>query len=559
MRLFLILACLALLGCGGGGGSSSPTTSPSGGGSGNSATPPVINFTLNKSTVFEEGFIIIDAEDSTSGSSGTSIETIDVRQTSGREALRLSDLNSRHWLLLAPRLDFDGRETLSFEITATDYDGKVARESFNIAVIGRRGPGRPVGDYNPPLNLMLGSGNARSNIIPHETVVAKQETGENFEAERETLIFPGWIYPETDLSQEYIIQSDEVFTSVDQVQVGDLGLFSVFAPTLTILNQVDNRFDWLVLDDQNITGPGTEDDRKYRLQDSVDIDSPCYIAPIVSLPQDYIIVGQRDEGFSVISLDEERNEAGFTRSFDSNIEFTFGQDFSLCHILQTSLPDRPHPNGVGVISQTGMIAVDYKSNNLVLISGANTLDDYHLIDVVPLDTGTDDVLKVVGVTSDGSPSTVPRWMAVLLTNGEHEGIHRLILITQDRYDGNKLMQTRYELGDGVPIELLVGSFGGVGLTASNGGADDLVVIRSTSETSLFFNNIGSSVETTTDLPIFDTPLEFEIGTGAASAVSIDNRDFKNDFEEILVSFSDTGEIRAFLADENVRTNPDPYE
>jgi len=556
MRILFILICLLFVGCGGGGSSSNPGTTPPppSGGSGNPKTPPTITYKLNSSVVFEEGYIIIDAEDSTGGSS--SIDTIDVIQRTGAESKRLSNLNRLHWLFLAPNYNVDGEQNISFEITATNYDGLTTTKTFDVTVIGRSGPGTIVGEYNPPLELLVGTGRSTSTRMSHETVIAKRQASESFNADKEELIFPGWIYPETEFNQEHIIRSEELFNDVSFIERGNLGLFSVFANSLSILNQVDNRLDWLVLDDQNITDDG-QDLRKYRLMDSIDIQSPCFVAPIVSLPQDYVLIGQKNLGFSAVNLNEVSNAEGLTREFDSEIDYSFGEGHSFCHFLQTRLADHIAPwNVEGRVALPSLIAVDYDSNDLVLVADRDALGEYEIIDKLPLDTGTDKTLKIVRVYSRGSPSRWPRWMVILLADDTHDGDHRLMLVTQD-FPSGEILQTRIELGDGIPSDLLIGNYGGK--RAGDQFAEDLVVIRSSSPTALYFDDIGTNTVTTADNPIYAEAVEFEIGEGAGTAVSVEHRAILTALEQILVSYPETGELRLFTVDPENDPEIDPYQ
>lgn len=557
LLLAVCIISLGLTSCGGGGSSSTPTavvpTPPPSGGTGNNQTPPTINFKLNSPVVFEEGFIKIDAEESSGGSA--SIDTIDVIQTFGVEAKRLSNLNSLHWLFLAPSFENDGEQVISFEITATNYDGLTAKKSFDVTVVGRSGPGTIVGQYDPPLDLLIGTGSSTTTRMSHETVIAKRPAVESFDAGKEELVFPGWIYPETDFSQEHIIQSEEVFNDVSSIERGNLGLFSVFADSLSVMNQVDNRLDWLVLDDQNVTEAG-EDIRQYRLMDSIDIQSPCFVAPIISSPQDYVLIGQKNLGFSAVNLNEVSDADGYTREIDSEIDYTFGEGHSFCHFLQTDLADNIAPWNVdGRVALPSLIAVDYETNDLALIADRDALGTYEIIDTVPLDTGTDKTLKVVRTYSRGSPSQVPRHLIILLADETHVGDHRIMLVTQDSSSG-EISQTRIELGDGVPADLLIGNYGGT--RAGDQYAEDLVVIRSTSSTALYFDDIGTNTVTTADSPIFAEAVEFEIGEGAGSAVSVEHRARISALEQVLVSFPETGELRLFTVDPENDPEIDPY-
>lgn len=552
LKSTFLLAYSILIGCGGGSGSaptssssssSPPTPQPSPPASGSSDDSPVIEYKLNKPRVYEEGFIIIDASESKSGSA--SFETIDIVQTSGLAAKRLDNLNSQHWLFLAPDLDIDGEEVLSFEINAKNYDGLTATESFDLTVTGRSGAGTLVGEYDPPLDLLIGTGPSTTTRVSHETVIAKRRPQENFNSDKSELIFPGGDDLTKDYSKENIIKSEELLEDVSSIERGNMGLLGVFASSLSIMNQVNNSVDWLILDDQNITDEG-EDDRQYRKIDEIEIEAPCFLAPMVSLPQDYVLIGQTNRGFSRVNLNELSNAEGLTRGFDAEIEYTIGEGHSFCHFLQTELPDDIAPWNVdGRVALPPIITVDYNSNDLVLIGDPEARESYEIIDKIPLDTGTDKTLKVVRVYSAGSPSQWPRWMVILLADDSHIGDHRLMLITQD-FPSAEISQTRIELGDGIPSELLIGNYGGV--RAEDQFAEDLVVMRSSSPTALFFDNIGTNTMTTADNPAYAEAVEFEIGEGAGTAVSVEHRGTLTAMEQILVSFPETGELRLFTVD-----------
>lgn len=555
---------LGLTSCGGGSSSTPavvsppPPPPPPSGGTGSTQTPPTISFQLNDSTVFEGGFIIIDAEDSSGGSS--SIDTIDVVQISGSEAKRLSDKNSLHWLYLAPDFDINTEEIITFEITATNFDGLSAKERIDVTVIGRSGPGTIVGKYNPPLELLVGTGASTTTRMSYETVIAKQPASESFNNGKDELKFPGDSYPgdsftKVDYSRERIIQSDEIFNDISSVERGNMGLFSVFGDSLSIMNEVDNRVDWLVLDDQNITDAG-EDVRKFRLYDSIDVDSPCFVAPIIFRPQDYVLIGQKNAGFSAVNLNEITNADGVTREFDSELDYSFGEGHSFCHFLQTRLAENIAPwNVEGRVALPSLIAVDYESNDLVLIADRDALGAYEIIDKIPLDTGTDKTLEVIRTYSDGSPSQWPRWMVILLADDSHSGDHRLMLVTQE-FPTGEISQTRIELGDGIPLDLLVGNYGGT--RPGDQFAEDLVVVRSTSPTALYFDNIGTNTATTADNPIYADAVEFEVGEGVGSVVSVEHRAGRGSIEQILLSFPETGELRLVTVDPENDPQIDPY-
>ncbi len=516
---------------------------------------PSISFKVNEAVVFEDGFIIIDAEDSSGGSS--SIDTIDIVQTSGPEAKRLSNRNHLHWLYLAPDFDIDTEEVISFEITATNYGGLTTREAFDVTVIGRSGEGTIVGQYDPPLDLLVGTGPSTTTRMSYETVIAKQPASESFNAGKEELKFPGASYPgdsftKVDYSRERIIQSEELFNDIASIERGFMGLFSVFADSLSIMNQVDNRLDWVVLDDQNITGPDEEDDRQFRLYDSIDIESPCFLAPIISRPQDFVLIGQKDVGFSIVKLTEISNEEGKTRGFDTETILTFGEGRSFCHFLQIGTRGQlPNED----FRLPWLLAVDYNSNDLVLLSYSTEDESYEINEIIPLDTGTDKTLKVVKAYSKGSPSQSPRAMIILLADDTHDGNHRLILYAQDSQT-RQFVQTSIDLGDGIPSELLIGNYGGT--RAEDQFAEDLVVIKRTSSTAEFFDDIGTNTMTTVDNPIFVKAGEFEVGEGVGSAVSVEHRATGTSLEQILLSFPETGELRLVTVDPENDPEVDPY-
>ena len=515
-------------------------------------------FTVSRAEVFESAIFSIILNDSQDTNVFIDDRTIDIQQISGSEASVFS-VGFEVFEFRAPSLDFDGTETLSFEVTSTDFNGTDFSEILDVTVIGRSGPGIPVAVYDPPLTLEVGNAVAlNGNVNSSQGVTATRNDTESFNSDLSEIIFIGGDtlnFNESDfqIDNQPVVNSD-LIEGIDSIDFGtlDFNLLN-FGPAFFALSQAEDRLRYFDED-----GTGDRGLENFSQSDAIEIENPCFVTGRQNTGQDFMFVGQNGQGLSIVQITDTRSSNDEIQTFEDVVIETIGDGRSLCFLFPTMVPNSLN-NFVDTPRLSDLLAVDYSSNELVIYADLDVNDEYEELAVIPLETETNEILEVVDVISNGNPSQLPRALAIVLTNGEHEGIHRLINITQDRQD--EINQETYSWESGVPIALVQGNFGAMN---PDGGIrqDDLVVITSTSPQSLFFENVADTTNDTSAVPVYAQPTFFDVGIGAGSAVSVDHRNFStpefSSIQDILVSFPETGELRIFTADPDLPLfNPPP--
>ena len=537
--LFSVFGAALLAACGGGDGSSSAPSPPptgGGGGSGSSNAAPAIVVKLSKDNVLEQQGFWIDLNDS-SDSDGN-ITTYEIRQTNGPTATQLENVNAGRFVFEAPDFTHNSQEMISFQATVTDEDGASASSSVTISVQGYDGAGKAVALFDPPLDLIVGNGatpnvvnGAASGILGSREILSGPDSG------KAELVYFG------ELQHEFN-QYDEVNNFYPQAQFQDLRSvkfgalwFNLYeAPGFSILSTEEDRFRWLAedLDESNNFVNWVE-------ADGIDLENPCYLTGRTDDGMEIIWIGQ-ENGFSTYILENTTQEGDALPSFDATLEQRFVSDRSLCHIFPTLLPRHQAPRFVGndTIDYPHLLAVDFNSNELVFL--ADTDDDHFFeeLGAVPLQTESDKTLEIVDIIPFGLPSLVPRYLAILMTDGEQNGDHRLVYVFQNDPE-EEFTQKTFHLNAGLPVALVRGTFWGE--APGNQFKQDLVVITNTSE-ALYFDN--GPKDLTSDPENFLDPITFEVRPGAGSAVSAalqlpDDPD-QAGREGILISYPDDGMI-----------------
>jgi hypothetical protein len=228
------------------------------------------------------------------------------------------------------------------------------------------------------------------------------------------------------------------------------------------------------------------------------ISRPCGFSHGTVVSGSGLYIGQRT-GFSVIYA------GGATPVVSKTV--STGQPF--CALLAPRTTIGGGPFGGTFPAYLDAVALDTDTNVLNVFSfpNAGSVGDYQLRQQVPVQLNTTAPLKLAAwaqVDPFGS-ITAPSAMALVFTDGVHNGEHRLVIVG---FDASKnIVQQTYNLGLGVPVEVFSDNLDG------DFAFPEIVVIKSTSPQAEIFEPTGGGGAV---LPL-GSPKYLEIGLGAASA------------------------------------------
>ncbi|MEO1241161.1 MAG: hypothetical protein AAFX54_04580 [Pseudomonadota bacterium] len=538
-NLFSVYSTLFILvsACSGGsedgGAPSGPSSTPA---STNAA--PTIQFEISTGQLLEQAIFTIDTI--TTNDRDRDSFTISVTQTSGPSATRLEDVNSFMTRWRAPDLAQDLVDQMGFEIRAEDSRGAVSTATALVPVRGFSGPGQPVAVFDPSFELKVGNvgvpGTANTGL---SEIIATRIQPPGFPGNPEQVM----IFGENaaaggyDYSRDDLVHVEGVFSDISFLEYGALSFNGVgrFTDELIVLDEASNRASWLFSERSTQEGA-------FQQGDGFSIEKPCFFSRARDTGQDFVWIGQRGTGFSVVRIDPiDPDGNGVALEFDSQIIDSLDNGRSLCHLFPTSLPSTIYsPDPFDDSNFDPLIAVDYDANELVLYGDTDEDQAYEELGVIPIDTQSATPLSIVDVFSRGGPNRVPRWMAILMTDGVHDGEHRLIIVSQDN-DDREISQTVFSWEEGIPIALVEGAF--VGVRPGDQFRRDIVVVNSTSGQSLYFENKVPDNLGVATVPIFAQPVAFDTGVGAGSAVTAFDDAGRNN--AVMASFPDSGVVRLF--------------
>jgi len=526
----LLITSALLTSCGGGSGSSPSTATPPPVVV-TPPKPPTIIATLSKSSVWESETFSIDLDGSTADNAN--IDTFDIKQISGLPAKDLGKTNFYYYNFQAPDYDFDGMQSIEFEITAIDTSGRVSVKTVLLSVEGFGGTGVPIARYENPVKLIGGDGSGRGSGGGYDGIFLSEADIPSLPDGSVNFKFYG-SDNRSDVPKNYNEAADESFfdentapvTNVNYIVKGHLefNLRPSLGTDIVVLNKKSDEFIWFA-------GVSERDEantkwlRRYSKQDSFDIEDPCFFAGRQNTGQDYIWVGQENNGASLVRLEPVRSNGYNADSFNETVLQKFGGQRSLCLIYPTEIQDNIVP-GFTTYSDggyPGIIGVDYNTNELVIYGDLGDDRSYEELTTIPLQTNSTEELKIVDFFADWT-SSKPDYFSVLLTDGKDNGTHRLINITFNEQGGAeqyKIQQQTLSWTGGVPFRVLSGTFGGI--NPGHQFLQDLVVITKTSDASMFFDNVTGGVGATTPQGplVWAEGVPFPTDPGIASAVKMD--------------------------------------
>lgn len=477
---------------------------------------------------------MIDASDTTDPADSFEVT---FAQTSGPSATRLEDVNAYASLWRAADFDSDTMDQMQFEVTATDARGAVSRQTITIPVRGFAGPGRPIAIYDPEVTLEA------YNALPFSELIASQLEFPGSSSNPNKLVFFGedTTLGYYDYSRPDVRTLDAVFSEVSFLLSNSLG-FQFFdfggnyVEELLVLDEIEDEFSWFY---QPSAAPST-----YEPGGSFSIENPCYLTPRISTRQNFVWIGQRNKGFSVVRLELNVDPSGVP-AIDSELLFETNDGRSLCHLYTTTFADRIYlPDFQDNSNFDNLVGIDFSSNEIVLYGDTDEDQQYEELDSFAIETQSTEPLQIVDVFSRGNSSRYPRFAAILLTNGVHDGEHRLVILTQNN-DDREFNQTTYRWDSGVPMALLYDAF--VGIRPNDQGRRDIVVVTSTGGQSLVLENLVPDNAGIATVPTFAAPVFFSTQPGAISAARARDDNFSD--AVVAVSYPSSGEVRAYKPSE----------
>lgn len=502
--------------------------------------PPPPDFSFDASVplqpVLEGNIFPIEVSDSVVGN-------VEIRQISGPTAVELDNNGTATNMFLAPDIEIDVIDTMVFEVTGTS-SGMSATVTLNVDIRGFAGPGKPVALFEPGFELLAGNiavpaaiGGGLNGSLGNSAIGSALQFPGSDDNPKEFVFFGSEDAGFTTYRTEDDVTSSEIFSESSFFEVGTLSFNlqgdSGSGGNFVLLDEVEGKFRYFIELGSSTPFSVTE-------AESFDINNPCYVAERVDTGQDFIWVGQRNDGLSLIRL----LPLGDGR-FDTEVLDEIGDSRSLCHIVTTKLSDRISPGFSNDDSGlSDIITVDYDTNELVLYGDIDEDSTYDELEVVPIETQSTANLSIVDVFSRGTESRGPNYLVILLADNTVDGDHRLVLVAQNADDG-EIVQTVYQLSEGIPIALNDGPY--IGDSPGNLFERDIVVVTENSGAYVFeFINDPNS---TTTPPTYGQPIFFDTGNGAGSAVtaSLSNTllDASINPFVLLVAYPETGLVRQF--------------
>jgi hypothetical protein len=528
----LVLLALALAACG---GESSSETPPA------ELPPPSAHITTNEETVLSGGTFFVVVSGEPIESLVTTVEfscTNDVELNIENNSINVLDVD-----ITVPEVSEFSNSVCT--ATMTDSIGRTARSTLDITILPKTEIGQVVGIFDPPLKLVLPNYNllgASDSTGSH--VVAITESP-NLDGRFEIKAIAGNSILPRKYYRDDIVTVEGDYASIDFVQSPSLSTHGLASSSLSIASEKENTIYWLSQEANS---------KEFKIRGTIEVERPCFIAQTDTLFANDLIVGQFDEGLTLFDISTENNG---TTAFNTTRIQNIGIGRSFCHIYRGIIPDSIVKEYTGQeyhqdLKQNfnfPLTAIDYNSLELVYYADTNQDNMLEELGSVPIETNSIKDLKIVKVISRGGPSQAPNYLILLLSDGNHDGEHRIVQLNYDGETQEFNQQILSEWNVGLPVAMLQGPAGG----STKGGLSrpDLVVILSTVEQSLFFDNLLPYPGTGTNPPVYGEPTLFNVSIGAGSAVAALNPNIsKLDTMDqgFLVSYPQTGEVIYFTLD-----------
>jgi hypothetical protein len=520
--------------CACGGGSSGDTGRPA-------PTPqiplPTVNLSTNAETVLSGGnlFIIVSGEpiESTSTTVEFSCPT-DIVLSIQNNSVNILDVEIS-LPVVSVLTEYDCAATM------TNSESRTATSTLKLTVLPENEIGRVVGKFDPHLELMLPGYNMLGiNDSPGSHVLAITQSAE-FANEFQVKAIEGSSLVPRSYDRDDFVLIEGSYASIDFLQSPSLNTHGLPDTSLSIVSEKEDKIYWLIEDFQT---------RVYSVQETIDVERPCFLHQTNTLFANDMIVGQIDLGLTVFDVDN-GSESSNTNNFEATPVQNIGVGRSLCHALRGLIPSsviNKYPDfgtfsGPGDFYAAPLTAIDFNALELVYYGDGNGDNRLEELGSVPIETNSTSDLNIIQVISRGGPTQSPAYMLVLLSDNKHLGEHRILQINFDENTHEFNQEILYEWSEGIPISMQHGVIGG----STEGGllrADLAVVLRGT-EDSFFFDNLLGNSDNSPLPPLYDQPTFFKVGLGAGSAVIAESPDapsLEDSGYGILVSYPESGEV-----------------
>ena len=412
--------------------------------------------------------------------------------------------------------------------TVKDSDGRSASDTLSITILPKTEIGQVVGIFDYSLNLMPNSyGGHILSLADSVDMIGLYQ----IKALEGSSFFPKQYY------RDDIVRVEGDYMSIDFVQSPSLFAHGLPDASMSIASVKEDKIFWLLQDLQS---------KEFTIKETIEVEDPCFIAQTNTYWANDMIVGQVNFGLTVFNIDTGSNVMD-SRSFSSTKVQNVGAGRSLCHFLRGVVPDSIIEKYPKLLTASEfalpLTAIDYNTLELVFYGdgdGDNLLEE---LDSIPIETNSHGELKIVQVISRGSSTQSPRYLLVLLSDGNHLGEHALIKIDFDLNSREITQKILHKWNEGVPVSMLQGQLGG----SLVGGyfRADLVVVLGTTEKSFFFDDLLPLEDGFSLPPLYGEPKMFNVGVGAGSAVAAERPNVPKLNEPnvgVLVSYPESGNV-----------------
>lgn len=307
-----------------------------------------------------------------------------------------------------------------------------------------------------------------------------------------------------------------------------------------VVNELQNKVFWFAAFD--LANP-----KNHELDVEINISSPCYVEGRTNTGQDTVLVGQRNAGLTVLRLIADRPLGANHEGFDTQIVSSAGLNRSLCFLYPTRLSTSTATNP-RLSNLDDVIAIDFDTNELVLLADyAAPEEEYEVVGTIPIDTDGLSGLSIVDALAVGAPGSIPNVIWILMTDGQHMGEHRLVMVSQDP-DGT-INQKPHSFVGGVPAGMQQLKFfpGNPGQLVDAGA--DIVVTSSTSSQITIFEDDTIDVNPTGNLiPVYRDPIYVDVGgiPASSSVIRLPGVNGANKASDgVVLSFQGSTDLRVY--------------
>ena len=270
---------------------------------------------------------------------------------------------------------------------------------------------------------------------------------------------------------------------------------------------------------------------------SLPVKSPCASYRITKPFNNWngpMLIGSREGGFSLIDTNN-----GYQGSPpEVPLYRTFGTVESFCAIYAAEFPLQAssyNSYDSTKITLPDVVAFNSDTNEIYHYKQSVHADpytsEYGPPEITNLDLQTSVSLQLAASTRIGRFFDFGSGMALVFTDGEHDGIHRLVVIATDA--DRQVIQETYSWEKGVPKDVILDDLNG-------DDAPEIVVITETSPDAIVFSAQPNGLYTF--LPLIG-PSYVDIGLGAVSAVPSIRNALGPDL--LLIGDKEDKEVRAY--------------